>query len=134
MSRVGGDARRNRRSLSKVQLTDVLHRLSKLENQMKELLPGLILSPPRVIVAPQSLTVNEQQTIRLYCNASGNPRPQLSWIKEENGKRVQLNRNTTEMVLNIVTFRDRGRYICFASNMFGTSQDSADIVVSGNYS
>ena len=56
--------------------------------------PGESISPPLVILSPQSFTVDEHQTVRLYCSASGNPKPRISWIKEENSKNIQLNITT----------------------------------------
>ena len=93
--------------------------------------PGKSISPPLVILSPQALTVDEHQTVRLYCSASGNPKPRISWIKEENSKNIQLNITTAVMIIKNITFEDRGRYICTATSMMGTSQASADILVRG---
>ena len=93
--------------------------------------PGKSIFPPRVILSPQALTVDEHQTVRLYCSASGNPKPRISWIKEENSKNIQLNITTAVMIIKNITFEDRGRYICTATSMMGTSQESADILVKG---
>ena len=98
--------------------------------------PGESIFSPRVVVVPRSVTVNEQQTVRLFCSASGNPKPQLSWTKEEHsrkGKSIQLNITTAQMVIKNITFEDRGKYICSATNMLGTSRVSSQIFVKGIY-
>ena len=44
--------------------------------------PGESISVPKVTISPDSqLTVNESNTASLFCSATGNPVPKLSWIK-----------------------------------------------------
>ena len=96
--------------------------------------PGESISPPEVLTSPQSLTVNELQTVRVICSASGNPRAQISWGKEKNstsGEKVSLNSTTGEMVIHNVTFEDRGRYTCTATNLLGSSRGFVEVYVRG---
>lgn len=36
---------------------------------------------PQVQVSPQNTEVQEGDTLRLYCRASGSPTPKLTWLK-----------------------------------------------------
>ena len=95
--------------------------------------PGKSISPPEVLVSPQSLAVNEHQTVRVICSASGNPKAQISWRRENStrGEKVSLNSTTGEMVIHNVTFEDRGRYTCTATNLLGSSQGFVEVYVKG---
>ena len=96
--------------------------------------PGESISPPEVLVSPQSLTVNEHQTVRVICSASGNPKAQILWRREKNstrGEKVSLNSTTGEMVIHSVTFEDRGRYTCTATNLLGSSRGFVEVHVRG---
>ena len=73
--------------------------------------PGEPISPPEVLVSPQFLTVNEQQTVRVHCISSGIPKAQISWSREKNSigiDSISLNSTNGEMVIHNATFNDRG--------------------------
>ena len=93
--------------------------------------PGVSVSPPMVLVSPQSFTVNERQTVRLHCSVSGIPTAQISWRR---GKTTikRLNSTNVELVIRNVPFEDSGRYICTATNAIGTSKGAIIVKIRGN--
>ena len=75
-------------------------------------------------------TVTEGQSKSLYCNASGNPNPMVSWTKIGTGP--VLNEN----VLNFTSINrtDAGTYKCEATNECGNATTMTTIVVHCKYS
>ena len=77
----------------------------------------IVVDPPRIISAQRNLTLNETQDLRLKCNASGNPKPDIIWTKipypsplhSVEGVVIVKNTNKTES----------GVYQCRASNGIG---------------
>ena len=45
--------------------------------------------------------------------------------------KVSLNSTTGEVVIHNVTFEDRGRYTCTATNLLGSSQGFVEVYVRG---
>uniref|UniRef100_A0A7N8XAL3 Heparan sulfate proteoglycan 2 n=1 Tax=Mastacembelus armatus TaxID=205130 RepID=A0A7N8XAL3_9TELE len=86
---------------------------------------------PQVQVSPQNIEVQEGDTLRLYCRASGSPTPKLTWLK--NGGQIppqaQIERTDigTLFIPNI-KLSDSGTYMCVGSNSIGSN--SAPIKVS----
>ena len=96
--------------------------------------PGLSLSPPKVLVSPGNLTVNEQQTVRLYCSVSANPEARILWRWEKNQemkRNVSLNETSRNLIIQNILLEDSGRYICVATNMLGTSDGAVTVNVRG---
>ena len=96
--------------------------------------PGLSLSPPKVLVSPGNLTVNEQQTARLYCSVSANPEARILWRWEKNQemkRNVSLNETSKNLIIQKIILEDSGRYICVATNMLGTSEAAVTVNVRG---
>ena len=67
-------------------------------------------------VIPQNVTVNETNPIVLGCDASGFPKPSITWTK--NGQVVS---KLKQLYIQSSTRRDSGMYVCTASN--GVGQD-----------
>ncbi|KAJ7371578.1 hypothetical protein OS493_024253 [Desmophyllum pertusum] len=68
--------------------------------------------------APRNVTVleRERRNITMYCNATGRPTPQLSWIRVRDGKTVASG-NT--LLISAADRAHRGEYRCFAYNRVG---------------
>jgi len=67
--------------------------------------------PPHVDYISGNQTVNETDSVTLFCNASGNPKPTTNWT------RLSDNSSVT-MPLNI-SRQDQGGYRCTADNGVG---------------
>lgn len=76
---------------------------------------------PRFIVRPKNTTALVNQHIWLHCNASGDPKPKISWSKEEafgyklDPERFIQHPNGT-LHIKKVQLKDKGRYYCIAAN------------------
>ena len=78
------------------------------------------------------MTVNGSDKKFLFCNASGNPPPVITWIKEGD---TSFRRDGETLPLNNIAKGDRGTYICTASNGIGQNATAnATITVQCKYS
>ena len=78
-----------------------------------------LFSDPSAVehVSPLNQVVNENSSFSIYCNATGNPQPSITW------KRMGLNSKSFP-VGEVLTVRraqleDQGKYTCFAYNGIG---------------
>ena len=60
------------------------------------------------------MTVNETNSVTIYCNATGLPQPIITWSKA--GAESTVISSGTELVFSPVRRSDSGTYICTASN------------------
>ena len=94
--------------------------------------PGESISAPKVTISPASqLTVNESNTAALFCSASGNPAPQLSWIRVDGSLPSNRIKETSDGLMQIddVRLEDAGKYKCMARNILGKDENTANLVV-----
>lgn len=84
-------------------------------------LPGAAIKPrqrPRIVAAPQNITVSLHQTVVLECVATGNPRPIVSWSRADSkpidvyNAKVLGNGN---LVITDVSSKHSGIYLCRAT-------------------
>uniref|UniRef100_A0A3B4GZM7 Heparan sulfate proteoglycan 2 n=1 Tax=Pundamilia nyererei TaxID=303518 RepID=A0A3B4GZM7_9CICH len=78
---------------------------------------------PQVQVSPQNTEVQEGDTLRLYCRASGSPTPKLTWLKARNDRT-----DIGTLFIPNIKVADSGTYMCVGSNSIGSN--SAPIKVS----
>ncbi|XP_068685522.1 hemicentin-1-like isoform X2 [Montipora foliosa] len=83
-----------------------------------------VFYPPSIINTHRNHTVTEQQDLRLKCNASGNPQPEIIWTKRSNSTRLPTVGGV--LVVKNVKNTDSGDYQCKASN--GIGDDAISIV------
>ena len=76
--------------------------------------------PPKII-RRSSATVDaeEDEDVKLLCNASGDPKPFIKWTK--NGKLLQSSNTTTEFLIPNIERKNGGNYFCTASNRAGSA-------------
>ena len=87
-----------------------------------------ILDPPEIKRGPVSQTVNDSGYLELFCNATGNPPPNITWSKVEDPA-VQLPSDKLLKLKN-VSKTDSGVYQCRASNGIGSDAiSSANVTV-----
>lgn len=59
----------------------------------------------------------EGESVYLFCNASGDPQPSISWTKAGNNTVISVGNKLT---LSPVTRAEAGSYVCTANNRVGT--------------
>ena len=90
--------------------------------------PGESISPPTVVISPMNQTVIENQSAVLQCTVSGNPRPILTWLGENS---APLRSRDGRLDVRHVTLDDAGEYTCVGSNLLGTANQTAMMIVQG---
>lgn len=93
-------------------------------------------SPPEIIDKPDNLTITEGSNARLPCEATGAPKPTVSWRKmTSNGPvdvvsegRIQILDNGQLLITTTVS-TDSGHYMCNASNSRGSQTAEAFLEV-----
>ena len=93
--------------------------------------PGESISAPKVTITPSQLTVNESNTAALFCSATGNPAPQVSWSRVNGSLLSNRIKVTPDGLLQIGNARldDAASYKCTAQNILGKDENIANIVV-----
>uniref|UniRef100_A0A8C9WAM4 Heparan sulfate proteoglycan 2 n=1 Tax=Scleropages formosus TaxID=113540 RepID=A0A8C9WAM4_SCLFO len=92
----------------------------------------------KVAVTPQGpVRVRVGDSINLECQASGDPRPSVSWHRMDSNRKslltspVPMESNAVMQVL-VARLEDAGTYICTARNAEGTSEARVEVVVEGS--
>lgn len=84
--------------------------------------------PPKIAdsLYETDLTVVERRPVQLDCNVSGNPEPQLSWLKDgvviNSTSQVRILRGGRVIQVPASSVDDDGRYTCTASNAAGQAE------------
>lgn len=73
----------------------------------------------------------------LPCNASGNPKPTIKWLKAapygnraiEGNDRISIHSNGSVVIINNVQYSDKGQYVCRANNSQGRMEKHLFITV-----
>ena len=85
-------------------------------------------------VRPKNTTAFVNDNLWLHCNATGDPKPKISWSKEEQGgdkldeERFIEHANGTLHIKN-VRLEDQGGYYCIAANRGKLRQSKFSLVV-----
>ena len=97
---------------------------------------SLLTVYPRFLRRPKNTTAFVDDHLWLHCNASGDPKPKISWSKDvEGGDKLDPNRfiqhpNGTLHIKKVLK-SDRGRYYCIAANHAEMKQSKFSLVVQG---
>ena len=93
--------------------------------------PGESISAPKVTITPPQLTVNESNTAALFCSATGNPVPQVSWSRVNGSLPSNRTKVTSDGLMQIadVHLEDAGKYKCVARNILGQHEKATSLVV-----
>jgi len=94
--------------------------------------PGESISAPKVSISPAlRLIVNESNTASLFCSATGNPAPQLSWVKVYGSLPSDRIKMTSDgrMQIDDVRLENAGKFKCLARNILGKDESVVNLVV-----
>ena len=89
-----------------------------------------VTDQPKITARPQSKTTTEGNGVTLSCNATGNPKPTMSWTR--NGSPVDTTNNSgfsfsegkKQLTITNVNRTDSGEYQCVASNKLGNDKSN----------
>ena len=98
--------------------------------------PGESISAPVAVVSPQYQTLNETLSADIYCSASGNPKPRISWKREDTQLTADAKYAITDdgrLTVKNLNYSDAGRYTCTARNILGTANVEGNITILGKY-
>ena len=87
-----------------------------------------ITDKPEITAHPQNITKTEGENVTLSCNATGNPAPKISWIKDRyhvtNNSEISFAADNKQLTITNVRRTDSGEYRCVASNSLGNDTTS----------
>ena len=86
---------------------------------------------PTIQAYPQSTVVVENDTVSLFCKATGKPAPIVTWIQVNKPGRSFPPGGT--LTISRVNVNDTGEYNCTASNSVGSAMASATVTVKRKY-
>lgn len=93
---------------------------------MIQLVPSFFKDPVPPTLTGRSnanIDADEEDDLRLHCNASGDPKPMITWSKDGT---PLLQNSSSSAVLQIPNLRQRdaGTYTCTATNKAGSASHS----------
>ncbi|XP_047424502.1 basement membrane-specific heparan sulfate proteoglycan core protein isoform X3 [Mugil cephalus] len=97
----------------------------------------IVKVPPVATVTPVGpVRVRVGEPINLECQASGEPRPSVSWHRLDNSRKTMLSSPVpmeSNAVMQILVARpeDSGTYVCAARNNEGTTETNVEVLVEG---
>ncbi|KAM3831101.1 microfibrillar-associated protein 3-like [Vipera latastei] len=96
----------------------------------------LIGSVPMVISRIDHIIVKEGYTALIDCNVQGYPEPVYKWynsnghlVKEDGDRAGKWTLNSRQLNITSVSFEDRGKYTCVASNIYGKVNNTVTLRV-----
>lgn len=106
----------------------------RIEN-IHEIIPMIGNEPPRFLTLLQSTEVNEKDRFVFECFVQGYPEPTVQWLKYnvpiKNGPNYNCSYDAgrCQLEINEIQTSDAAVFSCIASNIVGTSQTTANLIV-----
>ncbi|XP_058499022.1 basement membrane-specific heparan sulfate proteoglycan core protein isoform X3 [Solea solea] len=93
-------------------------------------------SPVATVTPLGPVRVRVGEPINLECQASGEPRPSVSWHRLDSNRKIMLNSPVpmeSNAVMQILVARpeDSGTYVCTARNNEGSTETKVEVIVEG---
>ncbi|XP_059173619.1 neogenin-like isoform X2 [Physella acuta] len=92
-----------------------------------------VLVPPSFVVTPKNILAHPKTDVIFDCKATGIPQPEVTWVKDgqvvTNGDYFQIQSQGSLQVLGVLP-TDQGMYQCFAKNDVGSTQATAQLLLS----
>ena len=82
---------------------------------------------PDIDHAPSAYHVVEGSGLILFCNATGNPKPNITWTKQGNSSELSTSERLT--ITNVLREDDQSVYKCIAANSLGLAQVTPKVTV-----
>ena len=95
--------------------------------------PGQTISTPNMVLSPTEQIGDEGENTAFHCSVSGNPRPTVEWLFNEE-KLLSGGKHLIEegkLTIKYLNYTDAGKYNCVATNILGSSNGSATLTVRG---
>ncbi|KAM7440128.1 hypothetical protein ABFA07_010622 [Porites harrisoni] len=90
-----------------------------------------VILPPLLDFVTKNATVNETDSLELFCNATGKPRPNITWTFL-GGADEEYSRKGETLTISDVKRNQAGFYQCTASNNVNSTQ-AVNVLVTVNY-
>ncbi|KFM73048.1 Hemicentin-2, partial [Stegodyphus mimosarum] len=91
-----------------------------------------ILYHPEIFPTNQEFVVTEGSDITLSCNVKGDPKPAILWYKDNiqliPNDEIYIENDGSLKIKNVRSFQE-GEYICSATNIVGTSDQSMKLII-----
>ena len=82
---------------------------------------------PDIDHAPSAYQVVEGSGLILFCNATGNPKPNITWTKQGNNSELSTSERLT--IITVLREDDQSVYKCVAANSLGLTQVTPKVTV-----
>ena len=78
---------------------------------------------PLITIHPERKTPMQGEMMTLSCNATGNPEPSISWVKDgspiNSNSRINFSQGNKRLTITNISKTDSGKYRCVARNRVG---------------
>ena len=92
----------------------------------------VIIDQPEFTAHPQNVTKLEGYNVTLSCNATGNPKPAITWTRsgtpintDSNDSRINFSEYKKQLTIINLNRTDNGEYRCVANNSVGIDTSNA---------
>ncbi|RWS31437.1 Basement membrane-specific heparan sulfate proteoglycan core protein-like protein [Leptotrombidium deliense] len=88
-----------------------------------------IIAPPRISLHPPRQTVRPGDNVFIDCIASGDAPITVVWSKMNQPLPPKITQTTGRLEFRGITFEDAGRYLCTATNIAGSAEGVAEVLI-----